>query len=208
MGRGTLSIHVRHRYRRVGAQIVALAMAATGGILALPPSLAHAAGTTIGVTLTTSDLSSALTPQPSVSLGAVSSGPVSLTVDDTKSYQTIDGFGAAFMDSSTYLLQNKLSATAVNCVADGVDPVFLRAVKGGRLDGVEEYGLLVCGQRRSSRWVEILSPGEGVIIIPQRVSSASSSAGSHRPCNSTAGPLSRSRLPGRWRPGRAPTAQR
>ena len=109
-------MHLRHRYRRAGAQIVALAMAATGGILALAPSPAHAADTTIGVTLTTSDLSSALTPQPSVSLGPVSSGPVNLTVDETKSYQTIDGFGAAFTDSSTYLLQNKISTTTRNQV--------------------------------------------------------------------------------------------
>ncbi len=40
---------------------------------------------------------------------------------------------------------------------------------------------------------------------PRKVSSAETSADSHRPCNSTAEPSCRSRLPGRWRPGRART---
>ncbi|MDX5571048.1 glucosylceramidase, partial [Streptomyces sp. ID05-04B] len=31
-------------------------------------------------------------------------------MDDTQSFQTIDGFGAAFTDTSAYLLQNRLSA--------------------------------------------------------------------------------------------------
>ena len=100
-------MHLRSRFRRAGVQITALAVAAAGGtgVLATP---AHAADTVIGVTLTTADLGQALTPQPSITLGAVSSGTVNLTVDDTKTYQTIDGFGAAFTDSSAYLLQNKL----------------------------------------------------------------------------------------------------
>jgi len=78
---------------------------------ALPGSSAPAyADVLIGVTLTTSNLQSALTPQPSIVLGPVTSGTVNLTVDDTQIFQTIDGFGASFTDTSTYLLQNKLSA--------------------------------------------------------------------------------------------------
>ncbi|WP_163010895.1 ricin-type beta-trefoil lectin domain protein [Streptomyces dangxiongensis] len=86
-------------------------MTAASGLLAVSSGTADATTATVGVTLTTSDLSSALTPQPGVGLGPVSSGPVNLTVDDSRSYQSIDGFGAAFTDSSTYLLQNKLDAT-------------------------------------------------------------------------------------------------
>ncbi|MDF3143717.1 MULTISPECIES: ricin-type beta-trefoil lectin domain protein [unclassified Streptomyces] len=102
-------MHLRSRFRTVGAQITALTLAATGGmaVLATP---AHAADTVIGVTLTTSDLSQALTPQPGITLGPVSLGAVNLTVDDSKTFQTIDGFGASFTDTSTYLLQNKLDA--------------------------------------------------------------------------------------------------
>jgi glucosylceramidase len=97
------------RLRRVSAQFACLALATASGA-ALPASTAHAATTLIAVTQTASDLSQALTPLPSIPLGATSSGTVNLTVDDTKSYQSMDGFGAAFTDSATYLLQDKLTA--------------------------------------------------------------------------------------------------
>ncbi|MFJ4201137.1 ricin-type beta-trefoil lectin domain protein [Streptomyces sviceus] len=103
-------MHLRGTYRKAGTSALALATVAAGGLLALSTGTADAATTTVGVTLTTSDLNNALTPQPSIGLGPVSSGSVNLTVDDTRTYQTIDGFGAAFTDSSTYLIQNKLSA--------------------------------------------------------------------------------------------------
>ncbi|WP_194238339.1 ricin-type beta-trefoil lectin domain protein [Streptomyces spongiae] len=89
---------------------MALTVAVVGGVAVLGPTAAHAAGTVIGVTLTTADLGQALTPQPSITLGPASSGAVNLKVDNTKTFQTIDGFGASFTDTSTYLLQNKLSA--------------------------------------------------------------------------------------------------
>ncbi|MDX5570006.1 hypothetical protein PYK79_51310, partial [Streptomyces sp. ID05-04B] len=74
---------LRHRLRRAGAQVTALAVAAVGGMAVLGPAQAHAASTVIGATLTTSDLSQALTPQPGIALGPVSSGSVNLKVDDT-----------------------------------------------------------------------------------------------------------------------------
>jgi glucosylceramidase len=90
---------------------VALALAtAAGGAAWVASTPAYAAGQTIGVTLTTADLQQALTPQPSVTLGPVSSGTVNLRVDNAQTYQAIDGFGASFTDTSAYLLQNKLSA--------------------------------------------------------------------------------------------------
>lgn len=104
-------MQMRQPLRGLSAQAAALALAVTCGVAVLAPSSASAASGTIGVTLTTSDLSQALTPQPGISLGPVSSGSVNLKVDDTQSYQTIDGFGAAFTDTSAYLLQNKLDAT-------------------------------------------------------------------------------------------------
>ncbi|MET8980051.1 ricin-type beta-trefoil lectin domain protein [Streptomyces sp. NPDC004539] len=105
-----------HPHHGLRTQVTALAAVFAGAVAVLAPTAAQAAGTMVGVTLTTSDLSSALTPQPGVSLGAVSSGSVNLTVDDSTSYQTIDGFGAAFTDASTYLLQNKVSAATRNRV--------------------------------------------------------------------------------------------
>ena len=98
------------RFSRAATQVTALTATIAVGIAVLASTPAHAAGTVIGVTLTTADLSQGLTPQPSITLGPVSSGTVNLSVDNTKTYQTIDGFGASFTDTSTYLLQNKVSA--------------------------------------------------------------------------------------------------
>ena len=98
------------RVRQTTVRVAALALAAAGGVVGVASTPAYAVGETIGVTLTTADLQQALTPQPSVTLGPVSSGTVNLTVDNAKTYQSIDGFGAAFTDASAYLLQNKLSA--------------------------------------------------------------------------------------------------
>lgn len=107
---------VRHRLRGEGVRVTALMVAAVWGMLILGPTPAGALDTLIGVTLTTSDLRQALTLQPSIALGPVSSGSVNLKVDNATAYQTIDGFGAAFTDSSTYLLKNKLSATTLDRV--------------------------------------------------------------------------------------------
>lgn len=104
-------MQMRQPLRGLSAQAAALTLAVTCGVAVLAPTPASAASDTIGVTLTTSDLSQALTPQPGIALGPVSSGSVNLKVDNTQSYQTIDGFGAAFSDTSAYLLQNKLDAT-------------------------------------------------------------------------------------------------
>ena len=96
-----------------GVRGPAVALAVVGivaGGLA-PVTAAQAATTVIGVTLTTSNLSQALTPQPSIALGPVSSGSVNLTVNDATTYQTMDGFGAAFTDTSDYLLEDALSAS-------------------------------------------------------------------------------------------------
>ena len=100
------------RQRRRTGSCVAIALALSGLAVGGPGSApAHAATTVIGVTLTTSNLSDALTPQPGIALGPVSSGSVNLTVDDTHSYQSIDGFGAAFTDAADYLLYDSLSSS-------------------------------------------------------------------------------------------------
>ncbi|MDX5570435.1 hypothetical protein PYK79_54050, partial [Streptomyces sp. ID05-04B] len=76
-------MNMRQPLRRLSAQAVALTLAVTGGVAALAAAPAQAVSGTIGVTLTTSDLSQALTPQPGIALGPVSSGSVNLKVDDT-----------------------------------------------------------------------------------------------------------------------------
>jgi glucosylceramidase len=100
------------RQRRRTGSYVAIALALSGLAIGGQGSApAHAATTVIGVTLTTSNLSDALTPQPGIALGPVSSGSVNLTVDATRSYQSIDGFGAAFTDTADYLLYDSLSSS-------------------------------------------------------------------------------------------------
>ncbi|HET7456889.1 MAG TPA: glycoside hydrolase family 30 beta sandwich domain-containing protein [Gemmatimonadaceae bacterium] len=71
------------------------------------------AGATVARTwLTTADHAKTLSHEKDLWL--VSSGPtapITIDVDESKTYQTMIGFGAAFTDASTYLIQNKMSAT-------------------------------------------------------------------------------------------------
>lgn len=60
--------------------------------------------------LTTADLSTALGPQPDARFapGTAASGPA-IAIDDGTTYQQMDGFGAAFTDTSAWLIAAKLS---------------------------------------------------------------------------------------------------
>jgi len=95
----------RRRGRRLllGAILCAVlaAVAATSGRAAFP---------TVQVWLTTADGSTNLAQQSSITLGAVTRGAVNVAVDDSRSYQTISGFGAAFTDSSAYVMANLKSS--------------------------------------------------------------------------------------------------
>ena len=86
--------------------VVLLAMLAAGA-----PYRTLAAGETVGVWMTTADQSKLLAQQPSLTFGP-DSGSASYTVDVNEgvTYQTIDGFGAAFTDSSAWLVASRMSA--------------------------------------------------------------------------------------------------
>jgi glucosylceramidase len=72
------------------------------------PALAQ----TVQVVQTNGDQSLLLATQPSVSFSSqIARNHLTIKVDDTTQYQTMDGFGAAFTDSSTYLISNKLTAS-------------------------------------------------------------------------------------------------
>jgi glucosylceramidase len=63
--------------------------------------------------VTTGDQSKLLQPQPEVQLtpdSGATTGVPTITVDETKSYQEMIGFGAAMTDASAYLMQHKMSA--------------------------------------------------------------------------------------------------
>src|SRR5262245_22806570 len=105
--------HRRRRFARSGA----VAAAITCGLGASPTAVA-ATPESVHVWLTTPDLQSALTQQPDITLGAPKQGD--LSVDTSARYQRIDGFGAAFTETSTTLLTNSLSSTDRDRVMRGL----------------------------------------------------------------------------------------
>ncbi|MEK6398007.1 MAG: glucosylceramidase, partial [Terriglobus sp.] len=59
---------------------------------------------------TSVDLSKTLAPLPDVRfVGTSTASDVTVTVDETQRFQTMDGFGAAFVEGSAYLLQHDLT---------------------------------------------------------------------------------------------------
>ena len=72
----------------------------------------RAAGEVAGVWLTTSDRSRLLQAQTPVSFAADrASHPVTIDVNESLRYQTMDGFGSSLTDSSAWLIANRMSAT-------------------------------------------------------------------------------------------------
>jgi len=95
--------------RRVG---LAGALAGTLGLsLLLPAAPASAANEVVQKWLTTSDLSQHLTQQANLGFSAAS-GSGTISVDNTQTFQSIVGFGAAMTDTSAWLISNKLSGAA------------------------------------------------------------------------------------------------
>ena len=96
--------------RSAVAAVLAAALVALA--FALPASSSAATSvTTVQEWLTTSDLTSHLTQQPALSF-AGSSATGTIAVDDTTSYQTMVGFGAAMTDTSAWLISDKLSSAS------------------------------------------------------------------------------------------------
>lgn len=114
------SAHGAAAGRRRRSRKAAIATVATAGVVVglLPlavslPSAEAAATSSVGkvqVMRTTADLTDRLTWKSEIIMGPATSGTV--TVNDAQTYQDIDGFGAAFTDTSTWLLKTKLSDTA------------------------------------------------------------------------------------------------
>ncbi len=58
---------------------------------------------------TTGDLSSTLAPQPDATfVHSAPASPLTIAVDDTERYQTMDGFGASITDGAAWLLHDRL----------------------------------------------------------------------------------------------------
>lgn len=93
-------------HRRVSAWLITLAAVVCAIVAAgASPQRSAAAGATLQTWLTTADGTNALTQQSNITLGPASRGGVNVSVDDSHSYQTMSGLGAAFTDSSTLLMK-------------------------------------------------------------------------------------------------------
>jgi len=83
---------------------------------------------TATVTLTTDSQTTLMAPQSLVSFAdGAAGGEHTVIVDETQKYQQIEGFGAAFTDSSAYLLNEIATPTAR---ADAMNNLFTRAGTG------------------------------------------------------------------------------
>lgn len=68
--------------------------------------------TTVNVVLSTHNQVSLLAAQPPVTFGTNPATPNQVVVDETQTFQSIEGFGAAFTDSAAYLLETVEPASA------------------------------------------------------------------------------------------------
>ncbi len=76
----------------------------------LPPSpIVQPSGPSARLWLSTQDRRLRLARQPDVEFSATGPTPADVVIDIHKTYQTIDGFGAALTDASAWLLQNRLN---------------------------------------------------------------------------------------------------
>jgi glucosylceramidase len=93
-----------------GAGLVVLSTTAFSGLF-LPSGQAAEAG--VQVWVTTADQSKLLEPQAALPFGS-GNGSTLVQVDDQIRYQSMDGFGASFTDSSASLVQNNLDEAQRN----------------------------------------------------------------------------------------------
>src|ERR1022692_561081 len=80
--------------------------------LVLLAGIEAARAQTVSVWLTTHDQSRQLQQVGSVAFAAASGGTNCVYVDETQLYQQVEGFGAAFTDTTGYILNEVASATA------------------------------------------------------------------------------------------------
>src|SRR5260370_12515358 len=86
-------------------------------VLASTPVSTQASGEVVGVWLTTADLSRHIAPQPSLTfVNGSGSAATTITVNENKVYQEMDGFGVSFTDSSAWLVYTKLNTSQRNTV--------------------------------------------------------------------------------------------
>src|SRR5947209_11425541 len=108
--------------------------------LLLQPSQASATasvGNRVSVWLTTANLQEHITQQKDVSFSTGSgSGVIKITVDENKTYQQMDGFGASITDGSAWLIYNKMTLLG-NFLSCKVKPLESRDACGSQFIPIE-----------------------------------------------------------------------
>jgi glucosylceramidase len=102
-------LRTTRRSKNLLASGVAVAVVATG-VAGVTMPQAHAAAEPVSVWVTTADQSKLLAAQPGVSFGPDTGTATTIDVDAGTTYQTMDGFGASFTDSSAWLVHTRLNA--------------------------------------------------------------------------------------------------
>jgi glucosylceramidase len=103
------------------------------GVLLL---LTSAVGQTVNVVQTNPDQSALLSPQPSLTFAPGAASTLTISVDDTIRYQTLEGVGASFTDSAAWLVWEKLTPAQRNQLmqdlfsSGGIHLSFLRQPMG------------------------------------------------------------------------------
>ena len=118
--------------------IVLTCVACGGGGSSSPPPPPPPPGPTVQPVVTTGDRSLLLAPQPTVQFtSGGGSGQFNIAVDDSVTYQQMDGVGASLTDSSAWLMWNKLDGSQHSDLmqklfsrASGIGITFLRQPMG------------------------------------------------------------------------------
>ncbi len=94
-------------------------------------------GQKVNVWLTTDNQRTKLKQQTAISFASGSSSSPTVFVDETQTYQSIEGFGASFTDSAAYLLNEKVPPSQLNSVmtslfdhTNGIGVSFIRNPMG------------------------------------------------------------------------------
>src|SRR5580765_2443474 len=102
-----------HPVRRTRLLVVPFALLAIAVVSRGLVAASSNGGSTVSVWLTTPDQANLLTPQAPVSFGPDGgTNPFTIDLDESTTYQQMDGFGASFTDSAAWLVANALSSSA------------------------------------------------------------------------------------------------
>ncbi|GLX71246.1 S-layer homology domain-containing protein [Paenibacillus glycanilyticus] len=102
---------IASKWKRMAAQTLATGLIVTSFTGIAVPAVTAAPGDPVRVWMTTGDKSNLLTKQPDIAF-ETNGAPAQLTidVDESTKYQTIDGFGGSLTDSSAYVISRMKDA--------------------------------------------------------------------------------------------------